>query len=310
MLIATLHTALPASDGAPEWVHLLPAGTFRGVDGRGPYTLADPQAVITASMAGGDLALDENHATDHAMTSGIPSPARGWIKEMQARDDGIWGRVEWTPTGVTLMTERAYRGVSPVYAHGKDGTVLRVLRAALTNTPNLPQLHTLHNQEPEMDLTQLRSALGLAETADETAILAAVTANATAVAQHSAQVAKLVPVEQVVALQTQINTMKAGTARAAAVAFIDGAIKAGKPIAAVRDQLIARHAEAPAETEALVNGMPSINAGGIVVHQAQGGAGGDEAMTAEETMTCQKMGIDPVKYRETRKKMAGEGAAA
>ena len=162
-----------------------------------------------------------------------------------------------------------------------------------------------------MDLATLRSALGLAETADEAVILAAVTANAAAVAVHSTQMAnhlaKLVPVEQVVALQTQLNTLTASHARAAAVAFIDGAIKAGKPIAAVRDQLIVRHAEAPAETEALVNGMPSINAGGVVL-VVSGGDDDDEAMTDGEKMTCQKMGIDPKKFRENRKKLANEGA--
>ena len=309
MLTAILHTILPPSEGAPDWVHLLPAGVFRGADGRGPYRLSDPAAVIAASMAGGPLPVDENHATDHAQNSGIPSPARGWIQELQARDDGIWGRVEWTPTGVTLMAERAYRGVSPVLSiDKKTGAVLRLLRAALTNTPNLPQLHTLHNQEPDMDLTPLRTALGLAETADEAAILVAVTANAAAVSLHSATVARLVPVETVVALQTQLNTLLAGHARAAAVVFIDAAIRAGKPIAAVRDQLIVRHAEAPAETEALVNGMPSINAGGVVLHATDAG-GEDGAMTADETMTCQKMGIDPKKFRENRKKLA-EGAAA
>jgi phage I-like protein len=72
-------------DGAPvpEWVHLLPIGTFSGVDGRGPYTVPDPAAVIAASMAVRRLPVDENHATDLAAPKGEPSPARGWIVEMQ-----------------------------------------------------------------------------------------------------------------------------------------------------------------------------------------------------------------------------------
>ncbi|MCD9150122.1 phage protease [Pseudophaeobacter sp. MA21411-1] len=32
---------------------------------------------------------------------GLPAPARGWITATQARNDGIWGRVEWT--GTTLF---------------------------------------------------------------------------------------------------------------------------------------------------------------------------------------------------------------
>jgi phage I-like protein len=49
MDVSSLHFTL-AGNGAPEWVHLVPAGRFSGVDGRGPYTLADPAAVIAASL--------------------------------------------------------------------------------------------------------------------------------------------------------------------------------------------------------------------------------------------------------------------
>ena len=188
MPIASFHTTLPDGAGAPEWVHLLPAGTFTGADGRGPFRLRDPEAVIRASMASGRLAIDENHSTDLATPRGEPSPARGWIVEMRARPDGLWGQVEWTPTGATLMTEKAYRGLSPVFERSKDGTITRVLRAALTNVPNLTLTSLNTQQDTEMDLKALRTALGLAETADEAAILAAITANATAVVRHTAQI--------------------------------------------------------------------------------------------------------------------------
>ena len=157
-------------DSPPEWVHLVPAGTFHGVDGRGPYRLHDPDAVIKASLAGGKLPIDENHATDLAAPSGGPSPARGWIVAMEPRPDGIWGRVDWTEAGAALWADRAYRGISPVLVNDKSGNVVRVLRAALTNAPNLPQLTTLHSIDAS-DLVAATQRRQLAVQFADTAIL-------------------------------------------------------------------------------------------------------------------------------------------
>lgn len=138
---------LPAEgSAAPEWVHLLPAGEIRTGDNRGPYRLADPQSLIRNSrLDGGDrLPIDENHATDLAAPRGEPAPARGWIVELQHRQDGIWGRVEWTAHGRRLVAGRAYRGLSPVIQHQKSGEITAILRASLVNRPNLRGLTALH----------------------------------------------------------------------------------------------------------------------------------------------------------------------
>jgi phage I-like protein len=72
--------ALPSSEGAPDWIHLLPAGEIATVDSRGPYKLTNAAALAAASLqaAGGRMPIDENHATDLAAPKGGPSPARGW----------------------------------------------------------------------------------------------------------------------------------------------------------------------------------------------------------------------------------------
>ena len=330
MNIASLHSALPDAAGPPEWVHLLPAGPFSGNDGRGPFRVPDAAAVIAASMAGGKLAIDENHATDLAAPSGQPAPARGWIVAMQARADGIWGQVEWTPTGAVLMAEHAYRGISPVFQRDAGGNVTRVLRAALTNTPNLSQLSTLHSQGPSMDLVALRAALGLPDTADEAAILAAASAATTAVSLHAQQLAAVaaaagakatdaaglvvelqairattVAPAQVLELQSQLDALRAERARDRATAFIDAAITAGKPINPSRDQLIDLHMANAASIESLVNAMPSINAGGVVL--PAGTAGDKPVLNAMDREVADRMGIAPAKFAEHIAKM---GAAA
>lgn len=335
-MLISRHTVVLSGEGAPEWVHLLPAGTFKGQDGRGPYTLKDADAVIASSMKPGKFPLDENHATDHAVDTGQPSPARGWVMEMQARDDGLWGRVEWTGSGTALMNDKAYAGLSPVFEHAADGTVLRVLRAALTNTPNLT-LTSLNSRENPVDLAALRAALGLPETADEAACLAAVTANRQAIALHTAQIAAITSAAGLAAglapdaivtalqtqrqtasstetmaatitsLQTQLATIQAATAKDKAVAFVDGAIKAGKPINPTRDYWIARHQQAPAETEAAINGLPSITGTQVVTHTANPEGGGEQP-TPEQTKVAQMMGLDPKKLAKHARERELQGS--
>jgi phage I-like protein len=167
---------------APAFVHLLPANVVRTRDGRGPYRLTDPTAVIARSLPAGSppLPLDENHSMDHAARNGAPSPARGWIVELQARANGVWGRVEWTPEGRAMVAGRAYRHISPVILHDPQNRVMRILRASVVNDPNFVDLVALNAAQrasfPEttMDMTKLREALGLPADADEAAILAAI----------------------------------------------------------------------------------------------------------------------------------------
>ena len=327
--LAAIHSALPEGD-APEWVHLLPAGTFRGVDGRGPYVLGDARAVIQASRL--PLPIDESHATDLAEPNGGPAPARGWIVALEARADGVWGRVDWTPTGRNLVVERAYRGISPVFTHARQGgRVIGLLRAALTNNPNLTQLATLHTQENSMDLiAELRALHSLPAEADEAAVLQACRAAHTATTQHAAQLTAICAAagitpsqdaaaistalataraqsgdvgalrQEVVTLQTQLQTLRADQARHAATTLVDDAMRAGKPITKVlRDHYIAR---ATADLDAVrreLDALPSIHAGGIVKPPA--GDGGGDTLSAEEKQVIALMGVNPEAFQKARK---------
>ncbi len=73
----------------PAWVELILAGIFHGRDGRGPFKLADPEALITATEAlkmQAGIPIDYDHATEFAAPQGRPAPAAGWIRELAARD--------------------------------------------------------------------------------------------------------------------------------------------------------------------------------------------------------------------------------
>src|SRR5205814_1362938 len=119
----------------------IPAGTFFGRDGRGPYQFDDPAGVIAATralqMAAG-LPIDYDHATDFGAPAGHAAPAAGWIRELAVRDGALWGRVEWTDRAAAAIRAREYRYVSPVFQFTPEGgRVTRLLRAGLTNNPNL-----------------------------------------------------------------------------------------------------------------------------------------------------------------------------
>lgn len=187
-VLKSAHSVLLDAGTVPEWVQVMPLGEFAGRDGRGPWRVSseDAQAIVAATLAraaGADLPIDYDHQTDLAAVAGVGGTARasGWMKEFQVRDDGIWARVEWTQRGAQALEEREYRYISPVFHHTKDGKVIRILRAGLTNDPNL-QLAALasatDNPEEPMDkvLEALLKALGLDDKADEATVMAALNA--------------------------------------------------------------------------------------------------------------------------------------
>lgn len=172
-MLRRAHNSMPLAAGpagaAPQWVQLLPAGTFTGRDGAGPYSLDDPQAVIAATLAaaaGADLPIDYDHQILWSQKNGQPAIAGGWCKEFQAREDGVWARVEWTPAAAARIAAREYRYLSPVFWHDASGRIIRIEHAALTNTPNL-ELEAIASRSPnggEMDpklFAALLAALGL-----------------------------------------------------------------------------------------------------------------------------------------------------
>jgi phage I-like protein len=212
--------------------------------------------------------------------------------------------VQWGAAGRALFAEEAYRGISPVFEHDKSGRVLRVLRASLTNTPNLCGLTALHaeesNQGADMDLlVELRKLLGLPEDADAAAVIAKVkelntgaagaaaaqsqlkaiakAANVAETAEHSvvlnavttlATAATKVGDERVTALQSELarittshNALQTQIATDRATAFVDKAIHAGRVgVKPLREHYITEHAKDPARVEKEINAMPIVEA--------------------------------------------------
>lgn len=316
--------ALPDQGQAPDWIHLLPAGAggIKTRNGLGPYSVEDPAEVIRASLANErGMPIDENHATDLAAPKGGPAPARGWIVELEARADGIWGRIDWTEAGRALLSDRAYRGISPVITHTKEGRIVQILRASLTNTPNLMGLTPVLNQETSMTMARLAEKLGLAAEATEDAILAAigklqdpqtvlqseitalgtafgVTGDTAAIltgvkAKAAGQPAEITALQsQLTAVTTQLNTVIDQGKREKAETFVDGAIRAGRVgVKPSRDRFITMHMENAANAEAVINGLPILGGAITPATPPVDAQGTQTALNSEQVAVADQLGI-------------------
>ena len=167
-------------------IELIPAGSFRLGDGRGAFTVPDPQAVIDASLAhaarhtGGELLVDFDHGAERKGVDDKRTAAAGWITALRhdAERGRIMATVRWTRAGREALADRAYRFISPVFAADKQNRVRGILRAGLTNQPAIGELRALAAStegDGSMDelLQKLAAALGLEADAGEDTITAA-----------------------------------------------------------------------------------------------------------------------------------------
>ncbi|MGC4410642.1 hypothetical protein D4A92_19575 [Rhizobium rosettiformans] len=223
-----------------QWVQLVTLGSMKTVDGRGPYVVDDAKAVISRSfqnISTDKLPIDYEHAIDKLAPQGLPAPAAGWISQMEARADGIWGLVEWTPKAAQQVKDKEFRFLSPVLFHTKDFKVLAIARASLTNNPNLT-LKSLNAAEKglsmdyEKFMSDLRTALGLPATADADAILQTVK---TSKSMNSADPAQFVPIDMFQQTVAELHKLRSGISLQAAEVEVDGHIKGGKLLPFMRD---------------------------------------------------------------------------
>jgi phage I-like protein len=299
---------------APEWIELLPAGVFYGRDGRGPFRLDDPAAVIASTAAmqmNAGLPIDYDHATDFGAPEGRPAPAAGWIRELEVRGGAVWGRVEWTARAASSIVAREYRYVSPVFQFDpKDGSVTRLLRAGLTNNPNLhltaiaaSRIAAADNETkdermefPTQELRELLSLNGDATVADVVAkvreLRAAGGAAASGTGAHAHDPAHYVAIAEFERALTELNSLKAERARERAAHTVEEAIRAGKIVPAQREWAIAYCTADTRGFQAFAAKQPSIL--GENLPQLSGEPPADRrggGLNAAELAICAQLGL-------------------
>ena len=290
LLKATAAAVALNADGGktpPDEIMLIPAGTFatRAHDRRGPWTNDRPDAVIAATKALGlDLPIDYDHQTQRSETNGKEAPAAGWIKSVFARDGAIWGKVEWTEKATAMLRKKEYRFLSPVFMHTKAGKVQLLRGAALTNDPalSMPALASADDgaDEHSSELAALALELGLPETSTVADIRAAVRRG-----EEDAREARC-------------------------VATVDAAVEDGRITPANRDHALAMaRLDLAAFTSFAEQLNPVIAAGALAGLGKKPERGVQSRLEGSELAICQRMGVKPEAFLESKKRLAGPDAA-
>src|ERR1700722_16596839 len=314
--LAVVGTKLTGSWPPREWIELLPAGVFYGRDGRGPFRLDDPAAVIastTALQMNAGLPIDYDHATDFGAPEGRPAPAAGWIRELEVRGGAVWGQVEWTTRAASSIVAREYRYVSPVFQFDpKDGVVTRLLRAGLTNNPNLHltaiaasctaaaannDTKDEHMEFPTQELREILSLDGDATVADVVAKVRELrTAGDAAASQltstHAHDPAHYVAIAEFERALTELNALKAERARERAAHTVEEAIRAGKIVPAQREWAIAYCAADTRGFQAFAAKQPSILGENLGLSgEPAADRRADVGLNAAELEICAQLGL-------------------
>ena len=127
----------------PEWIRVLPRGTVELSDHREPFQVDEASLMSMAAdfrSRGVDLVIDYEHQS----LQGERAPAAGWIKDLEARGDGLWARVEWTQQARDYLEKKEYRYFSPVLRLDPDTRrPLALMHVGLTNVPAIKHLPPL-----------------------------------------------------------------------------------------------------------------------------------------------------------------------
>ena len=301
----SLFLCLNSFDGKiPCRIQILPAGKeIVGVDGR-RWKNSDPLSLCTKMNASDRVTvkngcvIDENHSTDLSAPHGGEAPAFGWFKNFTAETDGsIWADVEWNSRGEQAIRNKEYRYISPVFTRDKDGNITEILRAALTNNPNLdnPALNSSQETEEEQNMDkELCATLGIPETAttqDALAAIAKLKTELNGAQSKGVDLAAYAPRADLAAMQERAEKaekayveLNAANLKAKATAAVEQAVKDGKIAPASKDVYMELCASEDgfAKFEKIVAATPSITGATQVPDKAPDGKEKTELNAAEK----------------------------
>jgi hypothetical protein len=199
--------------------------------------------------------------------------AYGVFTKLEARDDGLYGRVALLPEGMDLMEKKAYRFVSPFWGASKVGSEngkeiyapKQLFSVGLTNRPNIlaPMINealTEDNANNEgnkiMDLAKLIALLGLSEGSDEAACESCITEMKTKLAAAEADKPAMENEKRTLEVRLANERMER------AKLLVAGAVQAGRITIAEQPQwltALGNEAEFDAKSAELAQLKPKVN---------------------------------------------------
>ena len=326
--------ALGDQGALPEWIRVLPLGTVNLADGRESFQVepADLLAIVEGfAFRGVDLVIDYEHQS----LGGERAPAAGWIKELQARGDGLWGRAEWTPQAGEYLKNKEYRYFSPVLRLDPETRrPTALLHLGLTNVPAIRHLHPLvakatqPQEEATAMLKTLIAKLGLAPETTEDQVLALVgerVQEAVALKQQAAALPEIATVlalkadasvseiigtikglkgnqDRLAAVETELVALKTARTLAEAEGAVDAAIAAKKITPAMREIKLRQAQRDLAEFRAEMAVAPVILAEGELKIPVGKTAGG--VLDPVGLEVCKQLGIKPEDHLATKQQLA------
>ena len=178
--------------------------------------------------------------------------AYGWVKALEVREDGLYGKVEWSGPGKEMLANSHYKFASPHWnaetlSETKNGKKIfrpvELVSVGLTNRPNLP-VHPLANEQEsgapdegnkDMNRAVLIALLSLANEATDEQI----TEKIKSLAKSDADlVTTRTALENERTAKTNLETTLANTRKKMAETLADAAVKDGRITLANREQWV------------------------------------------------------------------------
>jgi len=177
--ILTPSEAVTMSDAAPKlvWNKLAVSGTFMGHPS-GPFKMdaqTFSQIVKNFNHDGIKVPFDYEHASEQPVAGNAPKGRgdvipSGWIHKLDARQDGLYGAVEWLPEARKKILAGEFKYISPAVRFGAtDGVTGKDVGAKLSSAAIVlkPFLKSL----PEIRAADAAKSLQMSEQPDGTEIV-------------------------------------------------------------------------------------------------------------------------------------------
>jgi len=138
------------ADKGPTWIQALPLGTYHHPSYGELKITPDRVQKFAASVQNKTVMKDLDIDYDHKKKVDY---AAGWVTAAEARQDGLWLQVDWTPAARQKLADKEYRYFSPEYVdewtHPKTQAVHNdvLLGGALTNRPFLKDILPINLSE-------------------------------------------------------------------------------------------------------------------------------------------------------------------
>ena len=155
-----------STSAIPEEIHVIPIGQWE-------HPLYGPILITPTDIREFCQNFNQEVRKGVFITAGHEGmnelPAVGWFKELEARDNGLWGKVEWNEDGKELLSKKAYKFFSPeFYQTYEDPQTQQLYRnvltgGALTKSPYFKELEAVVFSEPKLDNSLTETSMNLQE---------------------------------------------------------------------------------------------------------------------------------------------------